>query len=93
MLEYKDIILSYLTTPNYEDWECISSAASALGKYPGEDTIIALKSALKSKYWYVRLNAARSIAELDVEKDKLMDILDGEDLYAKEQLMYQLTYK
>ena len=93
VLEYKDIILSYLTTPNYEDWECISSAASALGKYPGEDTIIALKSALKSKYWYVRLNAARSIAELDVEKDKLMDILDGEDLYAKEQLLYQITHK
>ena len=54
---------------------------------------IALKSALKSKYWYVRLNAARSIAELDVEKDKLMDILDGEDLYAKEQLLYQITHK
>lgn len=90
--EYKNTILSWLTPPNSEDWECISSAASALSQYPGEDTITALKSALGSKYWYVRLNAARSISELDVEDDMLVDILDGNDRYAKEQLIYQLKY-
>lgn len=89
--EYKDTILSYLTIPNDEEWESVSTAALALGKYPGEDTIHALKSALTSKYWYVRLNAARSIAKLGVEEDKLMDILQGQDFYAKEQLIYHIT--
>lgn len=89
--ECRDTILSYLTIPNDEDWECASTAALVLGKYPGEDTIHALKSALSSKYWYVRLNAARSIAELGVAEDKLMDILQGQDFYAKEQLNYHIT--
>ncbi|MGD6943534.1 HEAT repeat domain-containing protein [Cytobacillus gottheilii] len=88
--EYKDTILSYLTIPNEKDWECVSAAALALGKYPGEDTIHALKSVLSSKYWYVRLNAARSIVELDTEEAELMDILEGQDSYAKEQLIYHI---
>lgn len=91
--EYKEIILSYLQSPHNEDWECVSTAALALGKYPGEDTIHALKSVLSSKYWYVRLNAARSIAELGIEEDKLLDILQGQDNYAKEQLMYHIKNK
>ncbi len=89
--EYKDTILSYLTIPNEKDWECVSAAALALGKYPGEDTIHALKSVLSSKYWYVRLNAARSIADLGVEDDQLMDILQGQDPYAKEQIIYHIS--
>ncbi|QVY61559.1 hypothetical protein [Cytobacillus gottheilii] len=56
--EYKDTILSYLTIPNEKDWECVSAAALALGKYPGED--------------------------------ELMDILEGQDSYAKEQLIYHI---
>ncbi|MFC4321733.1 HEAT repeat domain-containing protein [Litchfieldia salsa] len=91
VLEYKDTILSYLKLPNNEDWECVSTAALVLVKYPGEDTIDALKSVLSSKYWYVRLNAARSIAELGVEEDELLDILQGQDFYAKEQLIYHIT--
>lgn len=89
--EYKNILLSYLHAPTNEDWECASTAALALGKYPGEDTIHALKSVLSSKYWYVRLNAASSIAELGVEEDKLTDVLQGKDFYAKEQLIYHIT--
>jgi hypothetical protein len=91
--EYKNIILSWLNPPKSDDWECISLAASALGKYPGVDTVNALKSQLTLKYWYVRRNAAHSISELNVEKDVLIDILDGNDRYAKEQLIYQLNYK
>lgn len=89
--EYKRTILSYLHASADEEWECVSTAALTLGKYPGEDTIYALKSVLTSKYWYVRLNAARSIAELGVEEDKLTDVLQGEDFYAKEQLIYHIT--
>ena len=89
--EYKHIILSWLNPAITDDWECISSAASALGKYQGEDTVNALKSALSSKYWYVRLNAAQSLSELDIGNDMLLDVLNGDDRYAKEQLVYQLN--
>lgn len=90
--EYKDMILSWLNPPKSDDWECISSATSALGKYPGDDTLCALKSSLRSKYWYVRRNAALSISELNVSYDVVTDILEGNDRYAKEQLIYQLNY-
>lgn len=89
--EYKEIILAYLYPENEEDWEYTSTAASVLGQYPGKDTVQALKSVLSSKYWYVRLNAARSIAELGVEESQVRDILDGQDFYAKDQLSYQLA--
>lgn len=88
---YKETILSYLTQTFDENWECVSTAAAVLSKYPGEDTLQALKVALSSKYWYVRLNAARSIAELGVSEECVMDILDGQDAYAKEQLVYQMA--
>lgn len=93
VMEYKQSLLSPLNSSNTQDWECIASAASTLGKYPGNDTINALKELLSSKYWYVRLNSARSIGELGVKEEKLTDIIYGNDQYAKEQLLYQLTYK
>ncbi|WP_225744444.1 HEAT repeat domain-containing protein [Marinilactibacillus sp. Marseille-P9653] len=88
---YKETILSYLTQTFDENWECVSTAAAVLSQYPGEDTLQALEVALSSQYWYVRLNAARSIAELGVSEDCVMDILDGQDAYAKEQLVYQMA--
>lgn len=91
VVEFKEIIQSFVLDPVENDWECISLAAAALGVYSGEDTIAILKSALSSRHWFVRFNAARSIAELGVEKDQLLDIWNGDDLYAKEQLIYHLT--
>lgn len=92
VLDYKNIILSRLMHSPENDWECISSAASTLGKYPGTDTISALKSALSSKYWYVRWNAAQSLSELHVENAMVQDVLNGNDRYAKEQLSYHLNH-
>ena len=91
--EYKSVILEWLNNSKDEDWECTSTAAITLGKYPGDDTVKSLKYALKSKNWYVRKNAASSIIELKVDKTILLDIINGEDTYAKEQLLYQYNYK
>ena len=40
--------------------------------------------------WYVRYNAAKSLAVLNTDRDALADILQGNDRYAKEMLEYQL---
>lgn len=91
--KFKNIFLSYLEPSRIDRWECSSTAALTLAKYPGEDTLTTLKSALTSKYWYVRLNAARAIADLEIEEERLKDILQGQDDYAKEQLLYHMTNK
>lgn len=91
--KYKNILLSYLNSADDTYWECASIAASALVNYPGDDTFKALKQALFSKHWYVRLNAARSIAGLGFDESQVSDILNGQDEYAKEQLNYQIFVK
>lgn len=91
--EYKYIILTWLNPPYETDWECISTAVSALDKYPGIDTVNALKDKLSSKYWYVRQNAASSLSELGAQSFMLSSILNGSDQYAKEALIYQLDKK
>lgn len=49
-----------------------------------------LKKETSSKNWYVRHNAAKSLAVLNTDRDALADILQGNDRYAKEMLEYQL---
>lgn len=63
-------------------------SATALGNYPGQETIDALKKALHSSVWYIRLNAAQSLIKLDVDPLELTDILNGNDRYAREILTY-----
>ena len=63
-------------------------SCSVLSKYPSPDTILCLKQALKHTNWYVRYNAAQSLAELKISKQELLDIFNGTDTYAKEILEY-----
>lgn len=58
--------------------------------YPGPQTLEILKKETSSKNWYVRHNAAKSLAVLNTDRDALADILQGNDRYAKEMLEYQL---
>ena len=63
-------------------------SASVLEKYPGEDTINVLKHALRNPNWYVRYNAASSLKRLNVTINRLKDIMEGDDNYAKEMVTY-----
>ena len=65
-------------------------AASVLDRYPGQDTVAALKAALSHPNWYVRYNAAGSLVALGQTEASLKDILDGPDRFAREILAYRL---
>ena len=71
-------------------WELQNACISALAVYPGPQTLEILKKETSSKNWYVRRNAAKSLAVLNTDRDALADILQGNDRYAKEMLEYQL---
>ena len=71
-------------------WELQNACISALAVYPGPQTLEILKKETSSKNWYVRYNAAKSLAILNTDRDALADILQGNDRYAKEMLEYQL---
>lgn len=49
-----------------------------------------LKQALTSKHWYVRLNSARALSEMDIEEKDLLDVLKTGDTYGREILWYSL---
>lgn len=65
-------------------------AASVLDRYPGQDTVAALKAALSHPNWYVRYNAAGSLVALGQTEASLKDILEGPDRFAREILAYRL---
>ncbi len=71
-------------------WEYATVSVSALAGYPGERVIDALKDALHSANWYVRYAAAVSLETLQVTYDDLIDIMNGNDRYAREMIMYRL---
>lgn len=65
-------------------------AADVLGEYCCDDVIQALKTALTDKNWFVRRNASRALLKTDVTIDDLMDVLTGQDRYARAMLKYYL---
>lgn len=67
--------------------------AHTLGDYHSEHVINSLKEALKDFNFYVRRNAIQSLLDLGASEQDLYDILNGQDRYAKEMLLYQLNKK
>lgn len=74
-------------------WEYPAIACTALAGYPGERTLETLKRALHVANWYVRYNAAESLAKLNVGYVDLIEVIDGNDRYAREILQFQLDMK
>ena len=50
----------------------------------------ALKRALHSGNWYVRYAASASLEALDVRYEDMIDIVAGNDRYAREMMTYRL---
>jgi len=71
------------------DWEYSSISALTLKSYPSKKTTEILLSALESKNWYVRNNAAASLVFLE-EPKKLKELLKTNDYYIKRSLYYQI---
>ncbi len=74
-------------------WEYPAIACSALASYPGGETIETLKRALHTANWYVRYNAAESLTKLGADYVDLIEVIDGNDRYAREILQFQLDMK
>ena len=71
-------------------WEYAAVASTALGSYPGDNTVDILKRNLYSRKWYIRLNSALSLKNLGITYPELTDIIDGNDRYATEITRYCL---
>lgn len=82
------VLINMLSDTSEAKYNYAVISATALGNYPGKETVDALKKALHSSIWYVRLNAAQSLIKLEADPMELTDILNGNDRYAREILTY-----
>lgn len=83
------ILLEFASDTDSLHWNYAAFSASALAIYPGEKTSEVLKKSLMSSNWYVRYNAAQSIDLLGTSYFDLMDIMNGDDRYAREMMNYR----
>lgn len=83
-------LLKFAADRDMEHWEYAAVSASALVQYPEERSTAVLLEAVHSLNWYVRSNAATSLAEYGLDSQTLLDAAGGTDRYAQEMLAYQL---
>lgn len=86
----RGVLIGFAVDKEVLRWEYAAVAAGALKDYSGEDVISALKSALSSSVWYVRYNAAVSLEAKGLSYAHLIDVMMGNDRYAREMMEYRL---
>ncbi|MHC1683894.1 MAG: HEAT repeat domain-containing protein [Clostridiaceae bacterium] len=86
----RPLLISYLNGEKAIDENMRIVTASVIDRYPGDETVTVLKAVLHHSNWYLRYNAASSLVNLEVDINKLQDVLEGEDRYAKEILTYMM---
>lgn len=92
--ENRGAILTALNRQEDEgEWEVAAVAATALCPYSDEEVLKSLAASLNSPSWYVRVNSARMLADMDVADEYVEPILSGGDRYAKEALRYEMIKK
>ncbi len=64
--------------------------ASVLSAYPCRESIEVLKKSLGSSNWYVRFNSANSLLDIGLSEEDKQSILDGNDRYARDMLIYAM---
>lgn len=83
-------LLAFAADQEMEHWEYAAVSASALMRYPGERSTAVLLEAVHSPNWYVRSDAAASLAEYGLDSQALLAAAGGSDRYAREMLAYRL---
>lgn len=83
-------LLSFAADGDPSHWEYATVSASALARYATPQAVSTLKKALHSSNWYVRYAAAMSLEAQQVPYEELMDIVAGNDRYAREIMTYRL---
>lgn len=86
----KDPLRHVLSKHDSNTWECAVAAAASLASYTGGAVVETLKEALYDTNWFIRYNAARSLASMELPYAALAPVLNGSDRYAREALRFQL---
>lgn len=84
------VLLNFLANEEKRRWEYPAIAATVLGNYKSERTIELLTESLYNSNWYIRINAAKTLAKFRVTYADLVDVFEGNDRYAREILQYWL---
>ena len=83
-------LLAFAQNEDPVQWEYATVSVFSLSRYEGHQVIEALKKALHSSNWYVRYAAAVSLESQHVNYEDLIDIVAGNDRYAREMMTYRL---
>lgn len=83
-------LLAFTTDQDLTRWEYATVSASALGRYSGSQVMEALKAALHSTNWYIRQAAAISLEAQQIQYRDMIDVMAGNDRYAREMMTYRL---
>ena len=86
----RDFLLTATLSKDPMEWEAAAVSATALASYTGEEVIRTLVKAMSSSNWYIRYNAAASLEAHGLEYSQLLDIIRGDDRYAREMILYRL---
>ena len=86
-------LLAFAADKDPTNWEYASIAVSALAGYRGEGVQDALTTAIYSSNWYVRANAAASLAQQGLDYSDLISVVAGGDRYVREMMLYQLDLR
>jgi len=89
----KPALLAFAAGRDPAHWEYAAVSASALASYEGGDVAEALAGAVYSSNWYIRSNAAASLAARGLEYGDLIAVVGGGDRYVREMVLYQLQLR
>lgn len=73
-----------------ENWEVRAVAAKSLGNFQDERAINFLLKALSDSSWWVRYNAAEAIFNIPKALEKVNNVFDNNDSFAKDSLIYSM---
>lgn len=85
----RELLLKFSSDIDEKHWEYAALSVSSLAAYPGAETVEVLKKALSASVWYVRYNAALSLEMLGLCYSDLLDVIGGNDRYAREMVLYR----
>lgn len=86
----KPVLLELASDNDPLHWEYVAVSATALAAYEGEDVVDTLIGTIYSSNWYVRNNAADSLAARGLEYDDLAEVVGGGDRFVREIMLYHL---
>ncbi|MCZ7531789.1 MAG: HEAT repeat domain-containing protein [Acidimicrobiia bacterium] len=86
-----DAVLGLIDALDDDHWPVRARAASSLGRLAAAPAADRLRLLLNDPMWWVRQNAAEAIGWLPGGTGVLISVLSGEDPYAADAALYQLT--